>query len=90
MPASSGSARIAARVGPNAEETRPLRGGSWWNDATNLRSAIRNRNRPDNRNDNIGFRVLCAPPNTLDLRGHTVQALSGRLRCRNLDARQFQ
>jgi hypothetical protein len=36
---------------------RVLRGGSWNNHETNLRAAVRNRNQPDNRNDNIGFRV---------------------------------
>jgi len=34
-----------------------LRGGSWNNQADNCRSSIRNHNQPDNRNNNIGFRV---------------------------------
>jgi len=34
-----------------------LRGGSWNNNPRNCRSANRNRNNPDNRNDNNGFRV---------------------------------
>ncbi|MDA1018187.1 MAG: hypothetical protein O3A00_27495 [Planctomycetota bacterium] len=33
------------------------RGGSWNNNARNCRSANRNRNSPDNRNNNLGFRV---------------------------------
>ncbi|MBU6173367.1 MAG: hypothetical protein KGQ60_06155 [Planctomycetes bacterium] len=33
------------------------RGGSWNNEAANCRSANRNRNTPDNRNNNLGFRV---------------------------------
>ena len=33
-----------------------LRGGSWINNARNVRAAYRNWNSPDNRNDNIGFR----------------------------------
>jgi formylglycine-generating enzyme required for sulfatase activity len=34
-----------------------LRGGSWNNDnPNNLRAANRNRNNPDNRNNNNGFR----------------------------------
>ena len=37
---------------------RVLRGGSWNNNANNCRSANRNRNTPDNRNNNIGFRVV--------------------------------
>lgn len=34
------------------------RGGSWNNSGTNCRSAYRNYNTPDNRNNNIGLRVL--------------------------------
>jgi formylglycine-generating enzyme required for sulfatase activity len=33
------------------------RGGSWNNDADNLRVANRNNNSPDNRNNNLGFRL---------------------------------
>ena len=36
---------------------RVLRGGSWNNNGRNVRSANRNRNEPDNRNNNIGFRL---------------------------------
>jgi hypothetical protein len=35
-----------------------LRGGSWHNNENNARCAYRNRNNPDNSNNNIGFRVL--------------------------------
>ncbi|MFM7424356.1 MAG: SUMF1/EgtB/PvdO family nonheme iron enzyme [Elainella sp.] len=35
-----------------------LRGGSWNNSALNCRSANRNRNDADNRNNNLGFRVV--------------------------------
>jgi formylglycine-generating enzyme required for sulfatase activity len=37
-----------------------VRGGSWNNNPNNARSATRNNNDPDNRNNNIGFRVLCS------------------------------
>jgi len=36
---------------------RVLRGGSFNNNQDNARCADRNRNNPDNRNNNIGFRV---------------------------------
>jgi len=35
-----------------------VRGGSWNNHRDNARCAYRNRNQPDNRNDNLGFRVV--------------------------------
>ena len=37
---------------------RVLRGGSWNNNAQNVRTANRNNNTPSNRNNNNGFRVL--------------------------------
>ncbi|MCP3971490.1 MAG: SUMF1/EgtB/PvdO family nonheme iron enzyme [Rhodobacteraceae bacterium] len=37
-----------------------LRGGSWINNPRNARAANRNRNNPDNRDNNVGFRVLCS------------------------------
>ncbi|MCM0604469.1 MAG: SUMF1/EgtB/PvdO family nonheme iron enzyme [Xanthomonadaceae bacterium] len=37
---------------------RVIRGGSWNNNAQNLRSANRNNNTPDNRWNNVGFRLL--------------------------------
>jgi len=33
-----------------------LRGGSWINNQDNARCANRNRNNPENRNNNVGFR----------------------------------
>jgi formylglycine-generating enzyme required for sulfatase activity len=41
------------------------RGGSWNNKPENLRSANRNRNNPDNRNNNIGFRLAHYPASVL-------------------------
>lgn len=37
-----------------------LRGGSWNNNHDNARAAFRNHNHPDNRNNNIGFRLVCS------------------------------
>lgn len=37
---------------------RVVRGGAFNNDSKNVRAAYRNRNDPDNRNRNIGFRVV--------------------------------
>jgi len=44
--------------GAESLETRVLRGGSFNNNQRNARCAYRNNNNPDNRNDNIGFRVV--------------------------------
>ena len=33
-----------------------IRGGSWNNNARNVRAAYRNWNKPGNRNNNLGFR----------------------------------
>jgi formylglycine-generating enzyme required for sulfatase activity len=39
-----------------------VRGGSWGNDPDGARSSARDFNRPDVRDINIGFRVLCESP----------------------------
>ena len=39
------------------KDFRYVRGGGWNNNPDNARSANRNRNAPDNRNNNIGFRL---------------------------------
>ncbi len=40
---------------------RVLKGGSWATGAAVLRCAFRNRNEPNNRNNNIGFRLVVSP-----------------------------
>ncbi|MBH8564090.1 SUMF1/EgtB/PvdO family nonheme iron enzyme [Nostoc sp. CENA67] len=44
---------------------RLLRGGSWNNNPRNCRSANRNYNARDNRNNNVGFRVVVVRRSTL-------------------------
>lgn len=45
----------------NQGSNRVNRGGSWNNNARNCRSANRDRNKPDNRNNNLGLRVALLP-----------------------------
>jgi formylglycine-generating enzyme required for sulfatase activity len=47
-----------------------LRGGSFNNQPANVRSANRNNNRADNRNNNIGFRVSSTSRRSLSVIGH--------------------
>ena len=68
MERQSGAAQTTARV-DDKEVLSVVRGGSPINNARNARSAFRNRNTPDNRNDTIGFRfsrVQCAPDGRID------------------------
>ncbi len=51
---------ILCQGSPQLNSQRVLRGGSWINNARNLRSANRNANSPDNRNHNIGLRLAGA------------------------------
>jgi hypothetical protein len=46
------------RTGPKGSQSRGVRGGSWNNNLDNARAGYRNNNHPDNRNNNIGFRVV--------------------------------
>ncbi len=45
-----------------------LRGGSWNNNTENARCAYRNRNEPDNRNNNVGFRLVASTLFTQDVK----------------------
>ena len=42
-----------------------LRGGSWFNQPRNCRSASRDSNNPRNGSNSVGFRVVCSAPRTL-------------------------
>jgi hypothetical protein len=44
-----------------------LRGGSWNNNGRNARSANRNDNAPENRNNNLGFRPASTLPQWVEL-----------------------
>jgi len=44
-----------------AGSNRVLRGGNWNGNAQNCRSANRNHDRPENRNNNVGFRLVFVP-----------------------------
>ncbi len=45
-------------LGQQTGSNRVNRGGSWDNDARNVRAANRNDNTPDNRNDDLGLRPV--------------------------------
>ena len=47
----------SARSSANITVSRVLRGGSWFSQPVDLRSAVRNDNEPDYRNFNLGFRL---------------------------------
>jgi hypothetical protein len=49
-----------------------LRGGCWNNNPRNCRSAYRNNNTRDNRNNYLGFRVCCVLPSTLHRQSRLV------------------
>ena len=48
----------ALNAGAGRKGRRVVRGGSWNNNRDNARCAYRNRNNPDNSNDNRGFRCV--------------------------------
>ena len=45
----------------DATIARAVRGGSWLNTSSYCRPAFRNGNLPDDRDDFLGFRLLCCP-----------------------------
>ncbi|MBF0631361.1 MAG: SUMF1/EgtB/PvdO family nonheme iron enzyme [Magnetococcales bacterium] len=52
--------RIKKGDGRKAGGNRVIRGGSWNDNARNVRAAYRNRHPSDNRNDDLGFRCARA------------------------------
>ena len=84
-----------AVAGTVDQAPRVLRGGSFNNETSNVRCAVRNRNNPDNLNDNNGFRVgwasHCAAPRsgfTSRVVGSAGIAARLRLRCRGLEEKR--
>jgi formylglycine-generating enzyme required for sulfatase activity len=55
----------SAWITDDANQLRLVRGGSWYSYPVSCRSAYRNRYDPDLRHDDVGFRVVCAPPGLL-------------------------
>ncbi|MDA1051675.1 MAG: SUMF1/EgtB/PvdO family nonheme iron enzyme [Planctomycetota bacterium] len=51
-------------TGPDEGKSRVLRGGAWLIDARYCRAANRRRIVPENRNVDVGFRVLCSRQNS--------------------------
>ena len=49
---------FACRVSPVRANLLTLRGGSWINNPENASCSYRNRNLPDNSNNNAGVRVV--------------------------------
>ena len=49
----------------DSEYRRLLRGGSWFYNPFNCRSATRTGHTPEDRTDSLGFRVVCLLPRTL-------------------------
>ena len=45
-------------TGASSGSNRVKRGGSWNNNASNCAVSYRNNNNPNNRNNNLGFRVV--------------------------------
>jgi hypothetical protein len=58
--AQTGNARGCPVRGRANRHRRVLRGGSFNNNQRNVRCAYRNNRNPNNRNNNIGFRVVVA------------------------------
>ena len=48
-------------MGPESGAIRVVRGGGWFNDARNCRSANRGRDTADFRDDFLGFRLVLRP-----------------------------
>lgn len=60
---------------------RVNRGGSWNNNAQNSRVSYRNNNTPDNRNNNLGLRLVLNSQTTIyTANGNRAYILTDHLR----------
>jgi eukaryotic-like serine/threonine-protein kinase len=60
-PSYSGDGALVDPTGPTDGDRRVVRGGSFKNPATDIRSASRYGLRPNERRDDVGFRIVYAP-----------------------------
>ncbi|MBN1610412.1 MAG: SUMF1/EgtB/PvdO family nonheme iron enzyme [Polyangiaceae bacterium] len=81
MTSSGARPRPSLRGRPaGAADNRVIRGGSWNNNADNLRATNRNNNTPTNRNNNIGLRcakTVTCPSQGLPYPCCTTRSLNG-------------
>ena len=56
-----------ADFSPAGDAARVVRGGSWNNDHHNARASYRNRNHPNKRNNNQGFRLVISSHTSVPL-----------------------
>jgi formylglycine-generating enzyme required for sulfatase activity len=61
----NGRAWIVEEAKESKQRTRLLRGGSWYRNPRNCRSACRLNFQPVNSSNHIGFRVCCLPQNLI-------------------------
>ena len=55
------SGTVSNPAGPATGPRRVIRGGSWSYDAVLCRSAFRSRGTPDDRRNDVGFRLVFVP-----------------------------
>jgi formylglycine-generating enzyme required for sulfatase activity len=81
MSSAAGPRTRCAPAPERLKSLRVLRGGSWNNNPENLSSANRNRNQPENRNNNVGLRVastLCVGAGGITVSSGVQKSVQGR------------
>ncbi|MDS4032042.1 MAG: SUMF1/EgtB/PvdO family nonheme iron enzyme [Candidatus Contendobacter sp.] len=77
-------------VGFPVTARRVVRGGAWNNNQTDARAAYRNFNAPDNRNNNLGFRLARASHTLAPLRRRGVKTRCERTHRHRRRGRRFR